>query len=36
MSRHAGNVTHAAREAKKERRSFGRLVKKYGLRAQEL
>ncbi|MEP6993994.1 MAG: hypothetical protein ABI968_05680 [Acidobacteriota bacterium] len=30
--RHSGNVTRAAREAKHERRSFGRLVKKYGLR----
>jgi DNA-binding NtrC family response regulator len=29
--RHGGNVTHAAREAKKDRRAFGRLVKKYGL-----
>jgi DNA-binding NtrC family response regulator len=31
LSRHSGNVTRAAREAGKERRSFGRLVKKYGL-----
>ncbi len=31
LRRHAGNVTQAAREAGKERRSFGRLVKKYGL-----
>jgi DNA-binding NtrC family response regulator len=29
MARHNGNVTRAAREAGKERRSFGRLVKKY-------
>jgi two-component system response regulator GlrR len=29
MNRHHGNVTQAAREARKERRSFGRLVKKY-------
>ncbi|HEY4086590.1 MAG TPA: sigma-54 dependent transcriptional regulator [Bryobacteraceae bacterium] len=29
MERHNGNVTRAAREAGKERRSFGRLVKKY-------
>ena len=29
LERHAGNITHAAREAGKERRSFGRLVKKY-------
>ena len=27
-----GNVTQAAREAGKERRSFGRMVKKYGIR----
>jgi len=33
LVRHHGNVTHAAREAGKERRSFGRLVKKYGVRA---
>jgi two-component system, NtrC family, response regulator GlrR len=26
---HGGNVTHAAREAKKDRRVFGRLIKKY-------
>lgn len=31
LNRHAGNITHAAREAGKERRAFGRLVKKYGL-----
>jgi DNA-binding NtrC family response regulator len=30
MARHQGNVTQAAREAGKERRAFGRLVKKYG------
>ena len=29
MARHQGNVTQAAREAGKERRAFGRLVKKY-------
>jgi len=34
LARHRGNVTHAALEAKKERRAFGRLVKKYGLGAQ--
>lgn len=33
LARHQGNITQAAREAGKERRSFGRLVKKYGLRA---
>jgi two-component system, NtrC family, response regulator GlrR len=31
LARHAGNVTHAAHEAGKERRSFGKLVKKYNL-----
>jgi two-component system, NtrC family, response regulator GlrR len=31
LARHAGNVTQAAREAGKERRSFGKLVKKYNL-----
>jgi DNA-binding NtrC family response regulator len=30
MDKHAGNVTHAAREAGKDRRAFGRLAKKYG------
>jgi DNA-binding NtrC family response regulator len=29
LGRHGGNVTHAAREAGKDRRAFGRLVKKY-------
>lgn len=28
---HQGNITHAAREAQKDRRAFGRLAKKYGL-----
>jgi len=31
IRKHNGNVTQAAREAGKERRSFGRLIKKYGL-----
>jgi DNA-binding NtrC family response regulator len=31
LRRHCGNVTHAAREADKDRRAFGRLVKKYGI-----
>jgi DNA-binding NtrC family response regulator len=31
MRKHKGNVTKAAREAGKERRSFGRMIKKYGL-----
>jgi DNA-binding NtrC family response regulator len=34
LRRNEGNITHAAREAGKERRAFGRLVKKYGLGAQ--
>src|SRR5262249_54705946 len=29
LCRHAGNITRAAREAGKDRRAFGRLVKKY-------
>jgi two-component system response regulator GlrR len=33
LEKHAGNVTQAAREAGKERRSFGRLVKKYAMRS---
>ncbi len=32
MRQHSGNITRAAREAQKDRRAFGRLVKKYGLR----
>ncbi|HET9252862.1 MAG TPA: sigma-54 dependent transcriptional regulator [Candidatus Eisenbacteria bacterium] len=32
LRRNAGNVTRAAREAQKDRRAFGRLVKKYSLR----
>jgi DNA-binding NtrC family response regulator len=31
LQQHGGNVTRAARDAGKERRAFGRLVKKYGL-----
>ncbi|RPI25050.1 MAG: sigma-54-dependent Fis family transcriptional regulator [Acidobacteria bacterium] len=31
LRKHGGNVTRAAREAGKERRAFGRLVKKYGI-----
>lgn len=31
IRKHNGNVTKAAREAGKERRSFGRMMKKYGL-----
>jgi two-component system response regulator GlrR len=29
LRKHHGNVTHAAREARQDRRAFGRLVKKY-------
>jgi DNA-binding NtrC family response regulator len=32
LARHRGNVTHAARAAGRERRAFGRLLKKYGIR----
>jgi DNA-binding NtrC family response regulator len=31
LARHNGNITQAAREADKERRAFGRLVKKYNI-----
>lgn len=31
LRKHNGNVTHAAREARQDRRAFGRLVKKYGI-----
>ena len=33
LLQHDGNITHAARAANKERRAFGRLVKKHGLTA---
>ncbi len=32
IEKHGGNVTRAAREAQKDRRAFGRLLKKHGLR----
>jgi transcriptional regulator with GAF, ATPase, and Fis domain len=32
LASHHGNITQAAREAGKERRAFGKLVKKYGIR----
>jgi two-component system, NtrC family, response regulator GlrR len=32
---HAGNVTRAARAAAKDRRAFGRLIKKHGIRRTE-
>ena len=31
LQRHRGNVTHAAREAGKERRAFGRILRKYNI-----
>jgi DNA-binding NtrC family response regulator len=31
LREHRGNVTHAARQARTDRRAFGRLVKKYGI-----
>jgi transcriptional regulator with GAF, ATPase, and Fis domain len=31
LEKHQGNVTRAALEAGKDRRSFGRLAKKYGI-----
>jgi DNA-binding NtrC family response regulator len=33
LEKHGGNVTQAAREAQKDRRAFGRLLKKHGLRS---
>ena len=33
---HHGNITHAACAAKKERRAFGKLVKKYGINPHSL
>ena len=32
IEKHGGNVTRAAREAQKDRRAFGRLLKKHGLK----
>jgi DNA-binding NtrC family response regulator len=34
LSKHHGNITKAALEARKERRAFGRLAKKYGIRPE--
>jgi DNA-binding NtrC family response regulator len=31
LHEHHGNVTHAARAANRERRAFGRMIKKYGI-----
>lgn len=36
LRRHGGNITHAAAEAGKERRAFGKLVKKYQLNPRGL
>jgi DNA-binding NtrC family response regulator len=36
LEKHGGNVTQAAREAQKDRRAFGRLLKKHGLRGGSL
>jgi DNA-binding NtrC family response regulator len=36
LARHDGNITRAAREAGKERRAFGRLVKKYDIDPRDL
>ncbi len=33
LEKHTGNVTQAAREARKDRRAFGRLAKKYGIQS---
>jgi DNA-binding NtrC family response regulator len=35
LTRSSGNVTRAAAEAGKDRRAFGRLVKKHGLRTSD-
>ncbi|HSS99404.1 MAG TPA: sigma-54 dependent transcriptional regulator [Terriglobales bacterium] len=31
LAKHGGNITHAAQEACKDRRAFGKLAKKYGI-----
>jgi len=36
LSKHHGNVTHAALEAQKERRAFGRLIKKHQIDRRRL
>jgi two-component system response regulator GlrR len=36
LRKHRGNITRAAREAQKDRRAFGRLVKKYNITRQAL
>jgi transcriptional regulator with GAF, ATPase, and Fis domain len=34
LDRHQGNITQAAREAGKDRRALGRMVKKYRIATQ--
>jgi len=36
LRKHQGNVTHAAQKAGKDRRDFGRLIKKYGIKRGDL
>ena len=36
LRKHQGNVTHAAQKAGKDRRDFGRLIKKYGIKRDRL
>jgi DNA-binding NtrC family response regulator len=36
LRRHAGNITRAARDAKQDRRAFGRLVKRHGIDPRSL
>ena len=36
LRKHRGNITRAASEAEKDRRAFGRLVKKYDIKRQAL
>ena len=36
LRKHRGNITHAARDANKDRRAFGRLVKRHGIVPHEL
>lgn len=36
LRKHHGNVTHAAREARQDRRAFGRFIKKYNIDRQAL
>jgi two-component system response regulator GlrR len=36
LRKHDGNVTHAAREARQDRRAFGRVIKKYNIDRESL